>query len=65
MPVLESLLDKVLGLQPATLLKKRLCRRYFPKNLAELFQKRFFAEHLQANASASYLKVQSCKFKKH
>ena len=38
----ESLLNKVAGLKPGTLLKKRLCHRCFPVNLAKLLKHLFF-----------------------
>ena len=41
---------KVTG-QPATLLKKRLLRRYFHFNLAKKFKNIFIPKHLQATAS--------------
>ena len=39
-------LKKVTGLRPATLLKKRLCNRCFPVNLAKFVRKPFFAGRL-------------------
>ena len=50
-PVSESLLNKVSGLQPATLLRKdfdQVCFSRFQKILKNIF----FLEHLQVNASA-------------
>ena len=37
-PALESLFDKVAGLRPAALLKKRLQRRCFPINIAKILR---------------------------
>ena len=39
-------LNKVAGVRPATLLKKRLWHRYFPVNFAKLLRTPFFIEHL-------------------
>ena len=39
-------LNKVAGLSPATLLKKRLWHRCFPVNLAKFLRTPFFREHL-------------------
>ena len=38
--------NKVAGLRPATLLKKRLCYRRFPVNFTKFLRKLFFTEHL-------------------
>ena len=38
--------NKVAGLRPATLLKKRLWHRCFPVNFAKLLRTTFFREHL-------------------
>ena len=38
--------NKVAGLRPATLLKKRLWHRYFPVNFAKFLRTPFFTEHL-------------------
>ena len=38
--------NKVAGLRPATLLKKRLWNRYFPMNFAKFLRTPFFTEHL-------------------
>ena len=42
--------DKVAGLRPATLLKKRLWHRCFPVNFAEFLWTPFFTEHLWTTA---------------
>ena len=39
--------NKVAGLRPATLLKKRLWRRCFPANFTEFLRTSFFIEHLR------------------
>ena len=39
--------NKVAGLRPATLLKKRLWYRYFPVNFAKFLRISFFKEHLR------------------
>ena len=39
--------NKVAGLRPATLLKKRLWRRCFPVNFEKFLKTPFFTEHLQ------------------
>ena len=39
--------DKVAGLRPATLLKKRLWHRCFPVNFAKFSRTTFFKEHLR------------------
>ena len=39
-------LNKVTGLRPATLLKRRLWNRCFPVNFAKFLRKPFFIEHL-------------------
>ena len=41
------LFNKVAGLRPATLLKKRLWHRYFPVNFARFLRTPFFTEHLR------------------
>ena len=41
------LFNKVTGLRPATLLKKRLWRRCFPVNFANFFRTPFLTEHLR------------------
>ena len=43
----QSLFNKVIGLRPATLLKKRLWHRCFPKNFAKFLRTPFLTEHLQ------------------
>ena len=53
--------NKVAGLRPATLLKKRLWHRYFPVNFAKFLrtpfpQNTFSTEHLQASAFIFYSK---------
>ena len=45
-PAPESLLNKIVGLQPGTLLKKRLMRRCLPVNLPTIQKTAFFIEHL-------------------
>ena len=39
-------LNKVADLRPATLLKKRLWRRFFPVNFEKIFRTPVFIEHL-------------------
>ena len=39
--------NKVAGLKPTTLLKKRLCDRHFPMNFAKFLRVPIFTEHLQ------------------
>ena len=39
--------NKVAGLKPATLLKKRLLHRAFPVNFAKFLRTPFFIEHLR------------------
>ena len=39
--------EKVAGLRPGTLLKKRLWHRCFPVNFAEFLRKTFLTEHLR------------------
>ena len=39
--------NKVAGLKPATLLKKRLWHRCFPVNIAKFLRTHFFTEHLR------------------
>ena len=46
-PVPESLFNKVAGLRPATLLKKRLWHRCFPVNFAKFLRTPFLTKHLQ------------------
>ena len=43
--------NKVAGLRPATLLKKRLWHRCFPVNFAKFLRTPFFTEHLRTTAS--------------
>ena len=45
-PVPESLFNKVVGLKPATLLKKSLWHRCFSVNFAKFLRTPFFTEHL-------------------
>ena len=46
-PVPESLFNKVAGLRPASLLKKRLRHRRFPVNFAKFLKTRFlYTDHL-------------------
>ena len=43
----QSLLfNKVAGLRPATLLKKKLCNRCFPANFVKFLRTHFYIEHL-------------------
>ena len=44
-PVPESFFNKVVGLKPATLLKKRLWHRCFPVNFVKFLRTPFFTEH--------------------
>ena len=46
-PVPEPLFNKVAGLRPATLLKKRLWHRCFPVNFAKFLRTPFLTEHLR------------------
>ena len=43
--------NKVAGLRPATLLKKRLWRRCFPVNFVKFLRTPFLTEHLRTTAS--------------
>ena len=43
----NSLFNKVAGLRPATLLKKRLCRTCFPANFVKFLRTPFLTEHLR------------------
>ena len=43
----QNLFNKVAGLRPATLLKKRLWHRRFPVNFAEFLRTPFLREHLR------------------
>ena len=48
----QSLLfNKVAGLRPAILLKKRLCHRCFPVNFLKFLRTPFFTVHLRTTAS--------------
>ena len=44
--MLDSLFNKVAGLQPWNFIKKRLQYRYFPKNIAKFLWTPVFIEHL-------------------
>ena len=46
--------NKVAGLRPATLFKKRLWHRCFPMNFVKFPRATFFTEHLRATASEEY-----------
>ena len=46
-PVLESLCNKVAGLQAWTFIKKRLQNDYFPINIAKFLRTAFCIEHLR------------------
>ena len=46
-PVLESLFNKVAGIQVCNFIKKRLRHRCFPVKLAKFLKKHFFTEHLR------------------
>ena len=50
--VLESLFNKVTGLQTCNFTKKRLQYRRFPSNIAN-FKNTYFVKHLQTAASDS------------
>ena len=56
--------NKVEGLRPATLLKKRLSHRCFPVNFAKFLKTRFFAENLWATASVLVLRLKKNIFNK-
>ena len=45
-PLSEVFLNKIAGLRPATLLKKRFWHRYFPVNFTRFLRTPFFTEHL-------------------
>ena len=59
----ESLFDKVAGLRPTTLLKKRLWHRCFLVNFAKFLKTPFLTEHLRATASER-LKVRMFKIRR-
>ena len=40
-PIPEGFFNKVAGLRPATLFKKRLCHRFFPVNFAKFLRTPF------------------------
>ena len=46
-PELESLFNKVTGLQPCNFIKKRLQLRYFPLNIATFLRTALFIEHFR------------------
>ena len=45
--MLESLFNKVAGLNAGNVIKKRLQRRSFPVKFAKFFKKNFFTKHLR------------------
>ena len=50
--------NKVTGLKPATLLKKRrLWHKFFPFEFCEIFKKKFFTEHLHTTAFVHSLSI--------
>ena len=51
--------NKVAGIRPATLLKKRFWHRCFPMNFAKFLGTTFFTEHLWMTAS---IKLQGRRF---
>ena len=53
-PVLESLFNKVAGVIPTTLLKKRLQHRCFPVNIAKFLRTSFFIEHLHISSLLTF-----------
>ena len=57
----ESLFNKVEGLRPATLLKKRLWRRCFPVNVAKFLRTPFVSEHLWWLLLQEAAKREDCK----
>ena len=56
-----SFLNKVVGVRPATLLKKRFWHRYFLVNFAKFLRTRFVTKHLRW----LLLKLQRMKFPDH
>ena len=56
-PVRESLFNKVVGLRPATLLKKRPWHRWFPVNFVRFLRTSFLTEHLR------WLLLEACLYK--
>ena len=58
--VLESLFNKVAGVRPAILLKKRLWHRCFPVNFTK-FLRTYFTEHHWATAS----RLKQCRRKRN
>ena len=61
-PVPESFFNKVAGLRPTTLLKKRLWHRCFPVNFAKFLKILFLKEHLWWRAIIQKLKSVFKKF---
>ena len=49
----ETYINKVTGLRPAVLLKKKLLQRFFPVNLAKFLKNTFFTEQLRTTASSN------------
>ena len=72
-PVLESLFNKVAGLRPASLSKKRLWHRCFPVNFLKFLRTHFLKEHLWCvfvfdhflGSALKGLKVKNTYFEKH
>ena len=54
-PLPESLFNKVSGLRPATVLKKRLWHRCFPVNFAKFLKTPFFTEQFSLQNSSGLL----------
>ena len=55
--------NKVAGLRPAVLLKKRLWYRCFPVIFCGIFKSTFFTEHLRTTVSRKYLALKlECLF---
>ena len=50
-PAPESLFNKVAGLRPATLLKKKILAQVFSCEFFEICENTFFTEHLWTTAS--------------
>ena len=55
--------NEVADLRPATLLKKRLWRRFFPVNFAKFFRTPFFIEHLWWLLLKEFLVIETDKKK--
>ena len=53
--------NKVAGLRPATLLKKRLWHRYFPVNFAKFLRTPFLTEYLQWLLLTISRELNNCK----